>query len=71
MLKDATTGMVFGWTYSDMSGCSDARQRRIVQMIDNESEPTEQQLWDYVDRLREHWLQWESEFTDPGGPKDS
>jgi len=40
-------------------------------MIDNESEPTEQQLWDYVDRLREHWLQWESEFTDPGGPKDS
>ena len=27
-------------------------------------EPTEQQLWDYVQRLHEHWLQWECEFTE-------
>lgn len=26
------------------------------------SEPTEEELWAYVERLREHWQLWESEF---------
>ena len=30
------------------------------------SEPTEQEIWDYIERLKEHWQAWEAELASDG-----
>lgn len=37
--------------------------QRFLTVADSPNTQPPDELWDYVERLQKHWLQWESEFS--------